>query len=160
MKKKLNWVDILALAVILLLVAGTVIKFAVLDPNSRKDEEVTLQYQLKITGVRDYTVDALRVGDQLYGDTGKGEVGEITDIRVEEATSSVTFPDGTADLVPVEDRYDLWLTVTAQGSRDTGDHTIGEYRVGEYQMLMYQTSLYYTKYAAVYGQLVEIGEAP
>ena len=155
MKKRLNWVDWFLIALVVLLVAGTVVKFAVLDPNARNGERVRIAYDLKVAGVRSYTVDAFQVGDALFGETGKGQVGTITDIQVSDALRTTELSDGTVDQLPMEDRYDILLTVTADAVKSSEG-----YKVDEYQIMFNQSALYYTKYAAFYANTVEIRENP
>lgn len=152
-ERKFKWFHGLVLAVILLLIAGTAVKFLVLDPSSRNKAHLDISYEIKITGVRQYTVDAIEAGDTLYDNSGKGEVGQIAEIRTEQATSLCVFPDGTTDWVPMEDRFDVYLTVRAQAVEDEG-----EYRVGAYTMRVNQFSTYFTKYSIWSGRIMEIRE--
>ena len=148
---KFNWVDGVVIAVILLLIAGTVLKFVVLDPNARQKQTVDFTYQVEINGVRQYTVDALQVGDTLFDDAGKAAVGVIESIETEQAQTVGYMPDGTAVLAPVEDRLDVTLTLRAQGVPEKDF-----YKVGTYEIKVNQTSLYFTKYSIWSGRVVSI----
>ncbi len=141
-KHKPTWVDGLVLAVVLLLIAGTAVKFLYLDGTRLREETTSFQYQLLIHGVRSVTVDALAVGDTVYDNEGKGAVGVISDIRVEDALSSITLPDGTIVEGPMEDRYDVTLTLDAEGQRDGRT-----YKIGTYTIKVNQSSTYFTKYS-------------
>ncbi len=151
---RFNWVDGLVILVILALVAGTCVKFFLLKPAEVQQATVEIQYTVRIATVRQYSADALRVGDVMYDEEGKGNVGTITDIQVTPAEMFVTFPDGTTDLVPVEDRYDVLLTLKANAIKDEG-----LYKVGTYSIRANQSSSYFTKYLAFGGRVMSVEEA-
>lgn len=150
-KHKFHWIDGLVLAVVVLLIAGTCLKFLVLDTTSVKKETVDFSYQIRIANLRQYTVEALQVGDTLYDNEGKGQVGVIEEIAVEDAVSSVSYPDGTFTQVPVEGRFDVTLTLRAQGVPEDGT-----YKVGTYTIKVNQENLYFTKYSIWNGSVVGI----
>lgn len=152
-KHKLNWVDGLVIAVLLLLVAGTCLKFLVMDTTAVGRETVPFTYQVRISGVRQYTVDALAVGDSLYEKEGKGYVGVIESVTTEPALSMAPYPDGTAKDVPVEGRFDVTVTVSANGTPDRG-----VYKVGTYGIRVGHASAYFTKYSEWEGTVVSLAE--
>ena len=151
---KFNWVDGLVILVILALVAGTCVKFFLLKPAEIQEATVKIQYTVRVATVRQYSVDALQVGDAIYDEEGKGNVGAITDIRVEPAEMFVTYPDGTTELAPVENRYDVFLTVQANAIEDGG-----LYKVGTYSIRANQSSSYFTKYLTFGGRVMDVEEA-
>ena len=152
-KHRFTWFDGLILGLILLLLAGTAVKFLVLDPSARQQTAVPFSMELKISGLRQYSVDAIQEGDALYEDAGKAMVGVITGIRAEPAEAEASFPDGTIETVPVEDRFDIYLTVSATGVKKDGIYQIGTYRLRQNDSI-----LFYTKYSIWTGQIRDILE--
>lgn len=152
-KHKFNWVDGLVIVVVLLLVAGTCLKFLVMDTTAVGRETVPFTYQVQISGVRQYTVDAIAVGDSLYEKEGKGYVGVIEHVTAEPALSLALYPDGTAKDVPVEGRFDVTVTVTAEGTPDRG-----VYKVGTYGIRVGHATSYFTKYSEWEGTVVSLAE--
>lgn len=152
-KHRFTWIDGLVLGLILLLLAGTAFKFLILDPTARQQSAVPFSLEIKVTGLRQYSVDAIQEGDILYEDEGKASVGTITAKRVEPAESKATFPDGTIDTVPVEDRFDVYLTVSASGVKKDGVFHTGSYRFRQNDNI-----LFYTKYSIWSGRIMEIHE--
>ncbi len=141
-KHKFNWVDGLVIVVIVLLIAGTCVKFLVLDRDTGAEKGVTFTYDLRIAGLRDVTVNALQVGDTVYDNTGKGAVGVITDIAVSDAVTNINYPDGTVRQGTIEDRYDVVLTLSVSGTV-SGD----SYEVGTYDIQVNSSDTYFTKYS-------------
>lgn len=145
---KFNWIDGLVIAVLLLLVAGTCLKFLVIDKTAVTREGVSFTYEVRIEGVRQYTIDALSEGDTLYESEGKGAVGVIESISSEPAMTTAAYPDGTTKEIPIEDRYDVTVTVSAQGIIDGGSYQVGTYDIGVGR----QTG-YFTKYSTWSGTI-------
>ncbi len=150
---KFNWVDGLVIVVILLLVAGTCLKFFVMDTTAVGRETVPFTYQVKIANVRQYTIDALQAGDYLYENEGKGQVGVIESVTAEPANSLAPFPDGTAREIPVEDRFDVTVTVSAEGTLEND-----VYKVGPYGIRVGHKATYFTKYSEWEGTVVSLAE--
>jgi hypothetical protein len=150
---KFNWVDVLVTLVVVVLLAGTALKFLVLDKTALESDTQTFTYELKIYGIRQYTLDALQVGDTVYDNAGKGSVGIITDIQAQQAQSTASYPDGTVIKAPVEDRYDVVLTLEAQGTQ-----TDGCIQVGTYDIKANQDNLYFTKYSIWSAKVLSISE--
>ena len=151
-KHQFTWIDGLVIAVVVLLIAGTCYRF--LSPEiaaALADDTTEFQYELKIGDVRQYTVDAIQVGDELYNTAGKGTVGVITDIRVTNAVTTYAEDDGTILHTTNENHYDVYLTVTAKGRIEDG-----LYKIGTYTMLVNQSATYYTKYSTWGAAIIAI----
>ena len=141
-KHRLTWIDGLVIVILVLLVAGTCVKFLVKDNSSAKQTAQEFTYVLKIQGVRHYTAEALAVGDPVYDTAGKASVGVISEIEMTPAVTTIGYPDGTVAEGTVEDRYDLYVTLTAQGYQENG-----AMKVGTYDIRVNGTNTYYTKYS-------------
>lgn len=141
-KHKFTWIDGLVILVVLVLLAGTCIKFLFNDKTAVTAEESTFQYQLEINGIRQISVDCLQVGDILYDNEGKAEVGTIIAIDVAPAETVIIQDDGTLVQGTSENRYDVVLTLEAQGTKEAG-----YYQVGTYDIKVNQYSTYFTKYS-------------
>lgn len=141
-KHKFTWIDALIIAVVIVLLAGTYVKFFVKDTTSVTTQVQEFSYQLRIEGLRQCSVDSLQVGDKLYDNEGKGCVGEIAAIEVFSATTNYTTPDGTIAEIPIEGKFDVVLTISAEGTAKDGVYSLGTYDI---QVNHYTT--YFTKYS-------------
>lgn len=150
-KHKFTWIDALILIVVLLLVAGTCVKFLANDTTAGTQQTVEFEYKVKISGVRQFTVDALQEGDTIYESEGKGQVGVISGISTAPAETTYTDPTGVIYETTVEGKFDVILTITAQGT------PYGNvYKVGTYDIKANKNSEYFTKYSTWSGTIVEI----
>lgn len=150
-KHKFTWIDGLVIAVVVLLIAGTCVKFLVADKTVVTRETIPITYQIKIQGVRQFTIDALQVGDTVYEKEGKGAVGVIENITVEPGQSTAPYPDGTARSVETEERYDVTVTLSADAVLDGS-----VYRVGVYGICVGRETEYFTKYSIWHGTVSAI----
>lgn len=141
-KHKFTWIDALIIAVVVVLLAGTYVKFFVKDTTSVTAQVEEFTYQLRIEGLRQCSVDSLQVGDKLYDNEGKGYVGEIASIEIFPATTTYIDPDGIISEIPIEDKFDVLLTVAAEGTVRNGVYSMGTYDI---QVSRYST--YFTKYS-------------
>ena len=154
-KFRLNWVDGLIVLVVIGLVAGTWLKFRTVEATgggSRNQTPIT--YQVLLGSVRQYTVDAIRTGDLLYDEETGREVGTIKGIDVQPAVYLVQDTEGVVHRAEHENRYDLYLTVEAQGTVSGGVYTINRVytiNVGSFRQ-------FYTQYTTWQGRIWAILE--
>ena len=81
-----------------------------------------VRYQVLATHIAQERLDSIKVGDQIYdNETGK-HMGQITDIRTEDCVVSLLKNDGTFVMAPIEDRYNVTLTVEAKAMVDDRGH--------------------------------------
>lgn len=107
---KISVIDIIVILVVIVLAAAVYMKTHVNETTSTATPTENITYYVKITTVRQSTVDALKVGDVVYDDNGN-EAGKITNIQVTDATVSSTLLDGTYITAHSEDRYDIVLAL-------------------------------------------------
>lgn len=150
-KHRLNWFDWLVLLVVVLLMVGTYLKFFVKEETALANRPVEFTYQLEIRGVRQYTVDALAAGDQVYDSAGNTCVGTIQHITTEPMEAELTLSDGTTVPGTVEGYYDVILELTA-----SGEPVEFGYRVGDYNILVDRLDIFYTKYALWSATVISI----
>jgi hypothetical protein len=150
-KHKFNWIDGLVLAVVVLLIAGTCFKFLGNNYTSKRQEQVDFTFDLRIDGVRQFTVDAIQPGDTIYDSSAKVALGTITAVSASPAETTVSYPDGTLRKATLEDRYDVIVTVESQGVRNDG-----VLQVSTCDIQINRTATYYTKYSIWSAQLVAL----
>ncbi len=105
----------------------------------------TFTYTVKIDAVRQWTVDGFHEGDKLWDSDQDTYIGTIREVRVEPSTWEFTLVNGTTKVAPREDRYDVYLTVEAQGLISNGRY----YASRTYELGANTAVYFYTKYCAV-----------
>ena len=111
----INAIDFFVILLVIAIGLGTYYKFGVMDKTSTNVAMEPISYTVEIKKVRDYIFNNVKVGDELYDKTSGNSIGTITDIDSEVAKDIVEMVDGKGVYGEVENRYDVLLTVEAEG---------------------------------------------
>ena len=110
--KKVNVVDIIIVLLLVVCVAGILIRFS----GTKNLSATKIEYTLKLKGVRDYSVKALEKMGNVYDPKLKKQMGTIVDVAVENAVGEAEMADGRNVTAPIPERYDVTLTIQTDGS--------------------------------------------
>ncbi len=151
---KISIIDIAVILIFILLAVGVLIKFSG-NPNVELVSGEPIECTLKVTNVRDYTVEALKKGGAVYDTTTKEYIGEITDAWSEGAQATISMADGTIKTADAEDRYNVYVKVAFTGK--IADN--GYYTASNRQIAVGSAVPISSKYAQSTSQVVEVGKA-
>lgn len=142
---------VLALAVGVVLRLGTAKEKAIVPTAQR--ETVTVEYTVKILGVREMTVEAIQVGDELHDTDGPNLLGTVVEKTVEPHVSEIAKTDGTYALAEVPERYAVTLTIRQEGYvNDRGRLFVDQ----SYALRTNMGVRFYSKYYATSGTVTEM----
>lgn len=146
---KISVIDILVIVIVLIAGAALYVKYGVLETTNVAADTVPVTYTVTIAGVRDFTVDSIQPGDLLYDKNGGGgyPVGTITDVAFSNAKKASELADGTLVMGNVEGRYDVVLTVAADGKVSQGRYLVNK----TYELNVNSRRTFYTKYSTFEG---------
>lgn len=146
---KVSLIDVFAVVFALAIVFAFYLRFFASDTTSAQAAgNDTFTYTVKIESVRQWSVDGFHVGETLWDSDNNTVLGTITSIEHTPATAEATLVDGTTKMVERENRYDIYLTIKADGLiTETGRYFASRtYEIGV------NTSIsFYTKYCSVSG---------
>jgi hypothetical protein len=126
LKKKPNWIDFGILGLVLILAFLMFMKFKSTEEIVENSVTSPKQVLLKIEGVREYSVDAIKAGDSVYSTDMKEYFGKIKDVEVEEAYEFIVKDDGEVVEARVPEKYDITLMVDCNIlERETGYYAEG-----------------------------------
>lgn len=151
-KHRLNWIDGLVAALVLLMVIGAVYKFRGNNVTSGAVPMQPVSYTVRVSDVRSGMVEALREGDTVYDVDSGNPVGTIAAVAAEAARTTIPQPDGTVRWGTVEERYDVELTLEAEATV-TGE-TCMVNRI--YQLNVGSLRSFYSKYASWTGRITAV----
>jgi len=138
-------IDVAVIVVLAVTAAAVYVKFNVLDLSSTATPmDNTITYQLTIYNMPEGRLTSLREEDLLYdkdNDTGNA-VGKIIGISSSECYIPSVTVDGTYVMGHVEERYNVVLTIQAEGMVDVKGRTFIN-RTTEVELGMINN--YYTK---------------
>lgn len=115
MKRKLNWIDysIILIVLAIFVVLGIKIKNILHTKSSGENQVINTKREvvLKIEDVREFSVKALEVGDNVYADETNYYFGKIKDIQVEESYVPLIKNNGEVVLTRSPERYNIYLVL-------------------------------------------------
>lgn len=112
---KINIIDMLALLVIFLLLAGVFYKFVLSGAKSITSNPDLLQYTVSIADVRNYSVDAMKIGDKIYDSKTNTYMGKVIGKEVRAYKDYITKTDGSVVLAEKPQRFEVLLTMEVRG---------------------------------------------
>lgn len=86
---------------------------------------VKVECVLKVTLASRWHLDTIKPGDVIYSGGDGPALGTVKDVRTEPAYTLVETPEGTVASVPVEDYYDIYITVEAQCTTGANGYYLG-----------------------------------
>lgn len=113
---KINIIDLCIILLIVSAVAVTLIKFNAAGNGGNTEKNTEIVYTLKVASVRDYTVNQFVEGDNLYDDETGKYIGKIVSVEKKPDMVYVVKADGTYAISEKPERYDAYITVSANGS--------------------------------------------
>ena len=111
---KLNLVD--AGIILLIILAFAAVGFKIAKERLIDRETAVIEYTLYVENVRQQSVDAINMVHKNITDAeNDDELGDIIDVRVEQATRIVQKADGEYTKAYYPDKYDLYVTLSVDG---------------------------------------------
>ncbi len=119
---KVSVIDILAIVLIVAVIAGICVRYGSKITDAVRSSE-KFEYVLRVENVRKYTVDALERMGKITDKKSEKDLGEIVDVRYENATQQSTTADGRVVNPELPDRYTCYVTIQAVG-RESDDNYV------------------------------------
>ncbi len=111
---KISVIDVIIIAIVLALVCAVAAKSSG-NQEIKKAATDSYTYTVELKGVRQGTADAFKEKDVLYLLENGHVAGDITKVEVSPATAVVRDNTGKLSEGPVQKRFDVTLTVHADG---------------------------------------------
>lgn len=126
---KINLFDLLTILLILVLIFAVGMKFLSNKETEANTMEVT--YELKVESVRDATVEAFHKDDKIYHYQLDEVIGTVENVQASPATDPMNTLSGEAIEAPVEERFDVVVTVKGTAVR----HSNGNLMIGKVKLV-------------------------
>ncbi|MCL2398697.1 MAG: DUF4330 domain-containing protein [Defluviitaleaceae bacterium] len=138
---KVSIIDIVIVLAIVVLVIGFVYNQTGQQIRQIIMADEPLYVTFLVEGVRRFSLDAVREGDVFFRQHERVPLGTVAHIDISPAHAIMTRTDGTAVFAPVEDRYNMYITLACVGSiTDTGFFINGTLQVSEGGRLSIQSN--------------------
>jgi hypothetical protein len=149
---KINIIDFSVIVLIILLILTAYLKFGVLGKTNKVDESAKIIYDFKIPAVRMYTIDSVRIGDDVYDSQTSNYIGKVIDVKYTKAIQSIPKEDGTIVVTEMLDKYDMTITIETNGV----ENDKGYFANGNIELKVGGDIMIETKYAKSKGTIFRI----
>ena len=148
---KVSIIDIVVVLAIAVLAAGFVYNRTAQHVRQIIMADTPLCVTFLVEGVREFSLEAVQEGDVFFRQHERVPLGTVTRIDTGPAYDIMVRTDGTAVYVPVEGRYNMYITLSGVGSvTDNGFFVNGTQQMAEGGRLSIQSNTLLTM-AMVYN---------
>ena len=111
---KISIIDIAVILLVIVVAAGIAVRYGSSVTEAVESDKV-FEYVVRVSSARDYTVNALEKKGKITDKKSEQDLGEITDVRVEDARFQSTTASGDVVETTLPDRYTCYVTIQARG---------------------------------------------
>jgi hypothetical protein len=121
---------------LLILAAGLILGVGYRRLSSKAAEIISADTSFYVTfmveKVRDFSVNAVQEGDVFYQQYGQKPLGSVVKVWTEQAREVLKRQDGTAAYVPMEEKFNMYITLACMGNINESGYLInGSVQVSE-----------------------------
>ena len=150
-KGKFNIIDILAIVLVVVVIAGIVWRFgSSVTTAVKSDSEFT--YTVRVEAVRDYTIKALEKGGKITDKNSTMDLGEIVDVKVEPATKTEERADGIIVDSEVPDRFTAYVTIKTFGKEADNSYIAADSN----ELSVGRTTEIFSKHVHTSGKIISV----
>ena len=120
---KVSIIDILVIILIIVVIGGIAVRYGS-GITTAVESDKQFEYVLKVENVREYTVKALERKGNVTDKKSEKNLGEIVDVKVEDATLQSTTAEGKIKNPKLPDRYTCYVTIRATGKESDNNYIL------------------------------------
>lgn len=150
-KGKFNIIDLLAILLVIAVVIGLAVRFSSSVTTAVKSDEEFV-YTIKVEGVRQYTIDALKKGGKVTDKKSTMDLGEILSVETEPAEQQVERADGKITRTSLPDRYTAIVTVQTRGKESENSYITADSN----ELSVGRVTDLYSKYVHTSGKIMSV----
>lgn len=150
-KGKVSIIDILVVLLIILVVVGIGARYGSRITSAVKSDK-GFEYVLRVENVRSYTVDAIKKMGKVTDKKSEKDLGEIVDVRVENATQQSVTASGEVKNPETPGRYTCFVTIQAKGKESDDNYILED----STELSVGRNIDLYSKYVKTSGDIVSV----
>ncbi len=150
-KGKFNIIDALAIILVIVVAVGIAVRFKSTITTAVKSDEGFV-YTVKVSGVKDYTVDALMKKGKVTDKKSELDLGEITDVVVGPSATQRERADGKIINAEEPERYNVTVTVRTRGKEAENSYITADSN----ELSVGRTVDIFTKYVHTTGKIMSV----
>lgn len=122
---KVSIIDIGVILVVLIVIVGIFVRFGNSMTTAVQSNE-KFEFVVKVTGVRDYTIDALNKKGKITDRKSEMDLGEIKNVEIVPTEFQSTTASGEIVLTDLPDRYTCFVTIVATGKESADSYIMDD----------------------------------
>ena len=150
-KEKFNIIDLLAIILVIAVAVGIVVRFKSTITTAVKSDE-SFVYTVKVSGVKDYTVDALEKKGKVTDKKSEIDLGEITDVVAEPCTTQAERADGKIVDAQQPERYNVTVKIKTHGKEAENSYITADSN----ELSVGRMTEIYTKFVHTSGKIMSV----
>ena len=122
-KGKVSIIDILVIILVVVVIAGIAARYGSRVTTAVKSDK-QFEYVLRVENVREYTVNALQKMGKTTDKKSEKDLGEIVDVKVENATQQSITASGEVKTPEIPGRDTCYVTIVATGKESDDNYIL------------------------------------
>lgn len=148
---KFSIIDAGVILIILIVAAGIFVRFGSgMTTAVKSDKE--FEYQVEVSGVRQYTIDALSKKGKVTDKNSVMDLGEITDVKIVPTQFQSITAAGEIITTDLPERYSCIVTIRARGKESDDSYIMND----STELSVGRNIDIYSKYVKTSGDIVSV----
>ena len=149
---KISIIDVVVLLVVAVMALGLYVKSSTKNITASTQDEV-ITYQVQVNAIPTYMAEALKEEDLVYEDGVYGDsLGKVVGLEITEGTRLAGLPNGTLEMIPVENTVNMLVTIEGRGIMDEGNYMLNRI----YNLGINSARTFCTPYTQFTGNVIHI----
>lgn len=122
---KVSIIDLAVVLIVLVVIAGIGMRYGSRVTSAVKSD-AQFEYEIKVEGIRECSVEAIEKKGAVTDKKSEMNMGEIVDVRVEDATKESVTADGKVTYAKLPDYYTCYITVRGRGKESEDNYVLAD----------------------------------
>lgn len=122
---KISIIDIAVILLIIVVAAGITLRYGS-KITAAVESDKLFEYEVRVSSVREYTVNALKKKGKITDKKSEKDLGEIVDVRTEDSLFQSTTASGKVIETTLPDRYTCYVTIQARGKESDDNYIMND----------------------------------
>lgn len=148
---KVSIIDVGVILLVIVVIIGIFVRFGSgITTAVKSDKE--FEYKVEISGVRQYTIDALNKKGKITDKNSVMDLGEITDVEIVPTQFQSTTASGEIITTDLPERYTCLVTIRARGKESDDSYIMND----STELSVGRNVDVYSKYVKTSGDIVSV----
>lgn len=148
---KVSIVDLAIVLIVLVVIAGIGMRYGS-RVTKAVQSDAQFEYVVMVEGIRECSVEAIEKKGAITDKKSEMNMGEIVDVRVEDATKESVTADGKVTYAKMPGYYTCYITVRAHGKESDDNYVLADTT----ELSVGRIVDFYSKYIKTSGMIMSV----